>query len=68
MLAHINTWCVKDIRTKYGPEKKLRALNLLIPGAQMTLEIWAYFDPWSHLPKGNGQKPAVIARGAPQLI
>ena len=33
-LANFNTRCIEDIReTKSGPEKKLRALNFLTPGA-----------------------------------
>ena len=48
MLAHFNTWCIKCIRnTKSGPEKKkkkMRALNILIPGAKMALEIVGLFQ------------------------
>ena len=35
MLAHFNTWCIKDIRKpQSGPEKKKKKI---IPGAQMAL-------------------------------
>ena len=37
MLAHFNTSCIKDTRNdKSGPEKKMKALKLLLP--QMALE------------------------------
>ena len=42
-----SSWCIKDIReTKSGTEKKLRALNILVPLAQMALELLAHFDPY----------------------
>ena len=37
----------------------LRALNLLIPWAQMALEIFAYFDPLCHAYLGGGKQAYV---------
>ena len=45
MLAQVNIYLLeKDIRkTKSGPEKNLRAINFIVPGAQMSLEICGLF-------------------------
>ena len=46
MLAHINTWCIKDIRkTKSGPAKNWGPSVFLIPGAEKALKTFGVFQP-----------------------
>ena len=48
------TWCMKDIRkNESGPEKKMRALNFLIPGPKWPLKLLAYFDLYTYNPQDS---------------